>query len=301
MKNEKAPNTVKAYRSAWRRFETWCAEYGRGALPATPETVRYFAGWCLREKPEKKLRLNSVRINLAAIKFKHRQAKLSLPFDDELRTMMRSATRRSREKSCKKDALTIPLLKRMLASLARDSSVLARRDTAILTLGFASGWRRSEMAGLCLEHLSLTKKALRIRLGVSKTDQEGMGREVWIPCADHEKLCPVRAMHAWLKVRGNWNGPLFCSVRKGATNVNRKAIDGEIIADVVKRCLSNIGEDPDRFGAHSMRAGLITTSSENDASLAAIKHRTGQKDTRNLMNYIRLHGASKLNPLKGVL
>jgi integrase len=302
MQNERAVNTVKAYSHCWQRFANWCSEYDRDPLPASAETVRYFVGWCLRERP-RRLRLNTVRINLAAIKHKHRQAKLPLPFNDELASLMRSAARKLKGvKSCKKEALTMPLLERMLAALDDQPAVLAARDRSILLFGIASGWRRSEMSGLHLSNLRLSPHEMKMRLGASKTDQEGVGREIRIPEGAH--LCPVQAMRTWLKVRGDWPGPLYCAIHAtsdGPFRIVRKGVRGDTIADVVKRALERVGEDPDRYGAHSMRAALVTIATENGANLAAIKHRTGHKSLRTLMGYIRLTEGSCLNPLKGVL
>jgi hypothetical protein len=35
----KAPATLKAYRSDWNDFTTWCWKHQRTALPANPQTV----------------------------------------------------------------------------------------------------------------------------------------------------------------------------------------------------------------------------------------------------------------------
>jgi integrase len=306
MQNDRAPNTVRAYKHSWQRFTKWCTEYNRAALPANAETVRYFAGWCLSERP-RKLRLNSVRINLSAIKFKHRQAHLPIPFDDALACLMRGAARKLKgDKGCKKEALTVALLERMLVELESAPGLIAARNRAIFLFGFASGWRRSEIAGLQREDLFLTSAELKMHLGASKTDQIGEGREIRIPCAARPFLCPIRALEAWLQVRGNWPGPLFCAIQptnwlKGEAVLKRKGIRGDSIAYAVQRSLAKIGEDPHLYGGHSLRAGFITTSSENGANLAAIQHRTGQKSLRTLMRYIRLKEGSRLDPLQGVL
>lgn len=306
MNNEKALNTVRAYAHCWQRFANWCAEYGRVDLPATAETVSYFVAWCLCERP-RKLRINTVRISLAAIKSKHRQAQLPIPFDDALASLMRSAARKLKgEKSCKKEALTVPLLERMLASLDGVPGLMATRNRAIFLFGFASGWRRSEIAGLQLADLSLSSGDLKMYLDSSKTDQEGEGRSIRIPRSAQAHLCPVRALEEWLPLRGDWPGSLFCAIQPtnwlaGQAVIKQRSITGGSIAYAVQSCLHKIGENPRLYGAHSMRSGLITTSSEAGANLAAIKHRTGHRSLRTLMEYVRLNEASRLNPLEGVL
>ena len=301
MQSERALNTVKAYAHCWLRFANWCAEYNRQPLPATAETVYYFVGWCLDQRRDRKLRLNTVRLNLAAIKHKHRECKFPIPIDDRVKHQMRSAPRRLKERRGGKEALTVPLLERMLAQITAETNEQGVRDKAVLLFGFASGWRRSELAGLDLSNVAaLSSKEITMRLGASKTDQEGEGREVKIPCGKRQSTCPVRALRAWLKIRGKWEGPLFCAVDPNHRIV-RRALTGEGIALIVQRSLQKIGEDSKLYGAHSMRSGLITTGAENGANLAALQHRTGHRSLAMLLKYIRLKGASRLDPLQGVL
>jgi hypothetical protein len=41
-KSAKAPSTLRAYRSDWLQFETWCRLHRLESLPASPETVALF-------------------------------------------------------------------------------------------------------------------------------------------------------------------------------------------------------------------------------------------------------------------
>ena len=50
------------------------------------------------------------------------------------------------------------------------------RDKALLLLGFAGGFRRSEFIGLNVEDLSIGDEGLIVRITKSKTDQTGRGR-----------------------------------------------------------------------------------------------------------------------------
>lgn len=38
----KAPSTLRAYRSDWRDFESWCHRYRLNSLPANPKTVALY-------------------------------------------------------------------------------------------------------------------------------------------------------------------------------------------------------------------------------------------------------------------
>lgn len=297
MQDDHSANTVRAYKHCWLRFRRWCEEYGCDMLPAKPEDVCCFVTWCLKVK---KLRIATVRLTLAAIKNKHYNAEVPAPIDDKVHRLLRNARKKVKQKSAAKSALSPELLSRMSQTLAGEHSPLAVRDRAILLVGFATSWRRSELAGLQMADVSLLEKEFELHLGVSKTDQEGEGRDLIIEAGQGAFTCPVEALRAWLKVRGEWHGPLFCRITPNH-NIFRKAVTGDTINTVLKRTLKKIGENPKPYGAHSLRAGMVTASIENGASIPSIKHRTGHRNLATLLRYDRLRGASRVNPLRTVL
>jgi integrase len=79
-------------------------------------------------------------------------------------------------------------LRRLIAELP--GTLAGRRDAALLLLGFAGGFRRSELVSLDIEDLRFTAEGLVVRLRRSKTDQEGEGREVGIPYGSTPATCP---------------------------------------------------------------------------------------------------------------
>jgi hypothetical protein len=83
----------------------------------------------------------------------------------------------------------------MVVALPR--TLLGTRDRALLFLGFAGAFRRSELVALRVEDLQSTDEDSKYACG-SKTDQEGQGLTVGIPGASRAALCPIRAMEAWL-------------------------------------------------------------------------------------------------------
>ena len=58
-----------------------------------------------------------------------------------------------------------------------DSGLIGLRDRALILLGFAGAFRRSELVGLDVEDCSFGKDGLIVTLRRSKTDQEGAGPE----------------------------------------------------------------------------------------------------------------------------
>jgi integrase len=150
------------------------------------------------------------------------------------------------------------------------------RDRAILLVGFASGWRRHEIASLCVADIGFVEEGVTLRLRRSKTDQEGRGRIVGIHFGEGLETCPVRALEAWMRVRGEAPGALFLRADpRGRITFHR--IRPHTVASIVKRALERIGVDPARYAAHSLRAGFVTAAAARGASELSIMQRTGQR------------------------
>lgn len=112
--------------------------------------------------------------------------------------------------------------------------------------------------------------------------------------------CPIRALKEWIATRGTWRGPLFVAC-DGWRRLTRERLDSDGVRRAVKRALERIGVDARSFGAHSLRAGMITASSEAGATETSIMQRTGHKRYETLRRYIRPVEAFRADPLKGVL
>jgi integrase len=87
------------------------------------------------------------------------------------------------------------------------------RDRALLLLGFAGAFRRSELVALDVADLEETEDGYRITIRRSKTDQEGIGTTIAIIRGNG--CCPVKAVKKWMEAAGISEGPIFRPVRKG--------------------------------------------------------------------------------------
>jgi hypothetical protein len=86
---------------------------------------------------------------------------------------------------------------KLLAMVAlRDCSLAAFRDRALLLLGFAGAFRRSELVALDVADIERTAQGLRITIRQSKTDQEGAGQTIAV--VRGSVVCPIDALKAWL-------------------------------------------------------------------------------------------------------
>ena len=294
-----APSTLRAYSSAWGIFKRWCYAADRESLPTTPETICDFAVWTL----EQGMRLQTMRLRLKAIAHYHRTANLPVPTrTDVVRRLLSAAARELKEEPGGKWPITVMQLKKiMLLDCTRPAQI---RNLIMLLVAFASGWRRSELVALDYSDVQFVLNVgMRLWQRQSKVDQEGRGRYVGIHYARDPEICPVRALERWIKMRGDWQGPLFTGVDRDGETLNRnrmgKRADQFYVA--IKRYMAAIGEDPRNYGAHSTRVGMVTAAFETGASTAAIKMRTGHKDTRTLEEYFRPVNAFNLNPMTEVL
>jgi site-specific recombinase XerD len=167
---EKAAATRRAYGSDFQIFEAWCQERGASALPATPEAVAAFLAY----SAETGSRPSTLGRRVAAIRYAHKLAGHAVPTDDErVKATMRGIRRTVRTAPRKKAPATADRIVAM--AIAADDSLKGLRDRALLLVGFAGAFRRSELVALDLADLEETELGFKIIIRHSKTDQEGAG------------------------------------------------------------------------------------------------------------------------------
>jgi integrase len=166
------------------------------------------------------------------------------------------------------------------------NELLAARDRALVLIGFAGAFRRSELVALDVEDVQVTGDGLVMMLRRSKTDQQGEGRKVGIPYGSTFDTCPVRAIKSWMDGSGITSGPLFRGVNRHGGLQDRRLTD-QSVALVVKRYAQAAGLDPANYAGHSLRAGLVTTAAIAGVSERAIMKQTGHKSTNMGRRYIR--------------
>jgi len=236
----------------------------------------------------------------AAIAEKHTAAGLRSPIDEDVRELLGGLRRKlgAAPKNAKA-ALSVAELRRMLKATPKDGK--GARDRALLLVGFASGLRRSELVCLRLADVRFERRGAIITLARSKTDQEGRGRAVGIHRGKRRETCPVLALQAWIRERGTWAGALFCAIREPGGEFRRVAMAAQSVANAVKDAARRAGLDASRFGAHSLRAGLVTAAGGAGVGTLAIMSRTGHKSEKVLRDYMRPSNALAVDPLAGLL
>lgn len=281
IEQSRASNTKRAYSSDWAHFSTWCEAHGLCPLPASNETVaRYIAAHADSH------RVSTLQRRLAAISSAHRAAGYApISTREEPLHSVWSGIRRAHGTAQQGKAPAIVDDIRAMVSVLPDT-IIGIRDRALLLVGFAGAFRRSELVGLDVEDVEFRREGLVIHLRRSKTDQEGQGREVGIPYGSNPATCPVRALEAWLEASGITTGPLFRPItRYGVVQASR--LSDKAVALVIKRCAERAGLDPSRYAGHSLRAGLATSAAMAGASERAIMQQTGHRSVTMVRRYIR--------------
>lgn len=335
MAGSRSDATIRAYASAWRRFETWCRTNTHVALPAHPVTVAAYlvdAADTLTSEGERAYAPATFSKWTAAISHVHRRNGHASPTDHETVRATLAGIRRSYAAAGDRPRKQMaPLLVSdivTMVTVARDSStgwasdVLERRDNALLLMGFAGAFRRSELVALkCADVTMHRLDGLYIRLRKSKTDQSGDGAIRALPFTLSHVSCPPCAALRWWEVvaaherggraaviralrtaspfdghvcRGSLpklpaQAPFFRSIAKNG-NLSSSALSGAAVHAAVRRRAGAAGYDEtvvSSLGGHSLRAGFVTQAFRNGADAHTIMRQTGHKTPGMLEVYAR--------------
>ena len=280
-RRSKASNTVRAYQSDWRDFEAWCTEHRRRPLPATPDTVALY----LTQMAEQGRKPSTITRRVSAISQAHQIAEYKSPTRSaKVRAVLRGIRRTMGTMPAAKTPVLIEDVRAMMANLP--DRLLGVRDRALLLVGFAGAFRRSELVSLNVRDLKFNNDGLTVTLRRSKTDQEASGRKVGLPYGSSPETCPVRSLRAWLEASGIEAGPVFRPINRHG-QIRPTRLSDRAVALIVKRAAEAAGKDPAEFAGHSLRSGLATAAAIGGASERAIMNQTGHRSTAMVRRYIR--------------
>jgi site-specific recombinase XerD len=277
-KAEKAPSTRKAYGTDFRIFKAWCEARGVAALPAAPETVAaYLAAQAGNSKA------STIGRRVAAIRYAHKLASMPLPTDAEgVKATMRGIRRTFGSARVRKAPAVAGKMLGMVATAP--DKLVGLRDRALLLLGFAGAFRRSELVALDVVDLEENETGLLVIIRSSKTDQEGQG--VTIAIARGDIACPVKALREWLDAAGIEAGAIFRPIDRGGT-VRASRLTCRSVANIVKAYAERAGFDASTFSGHSLRAGFLTSAAGKGASIFKMMDVSRHKSVDTLRGYVR--------------
>lgn len=281
----RAPATLRAYEGDWTDFAAFAQAHGFEALPADPAVVAlYLTEGADRLKPATLTR------RAAAISVRHDAAGFPSPTQDpRVRAILRGIRRTHGTAPAQATPAGIGEVRRMVAHLP--ATTAGTRDAAVLLLGFAGAFRRSELVALNWGDLSSRDEGLEVTIRRSKTDPEGRGRRVAIPFGTDTTTCPVRAVNRWREKLSDGNdgllrGPVFRGVSR-YDSVGPSRLSAAAVNLIIKRAATRAGLDATQYSGHSLRAGFATTAALNGASERQIANQTGHRSLETLRGYIR--------------
>jgi site-specific recombinase XerD len=154
---------------------------------------------------------------------------------------------------------------------AEDESPAGRRDAALFAVLYGGGLRRAEVCGLDLADFDAEDCSVTVRAGKGRRD-----RTVYLP----ESVC--QHLQAWIEVREDEPGPLFCPVRMtGEVPISR--LRGETLWYILKRRQRQaglVGITP-----HSFRRRYVSTLLEAGVDLLTVQDLVGHANAVTTARY----------------
>lgn len=254
-----APATRRAYARDWAAWETWAAEHNATACPAEPLAVATFLSDCA----DAGLAVATIARRAAAIAHVHTGRGLDAPTrqDGVRRTMagIRRTAARAGRRPRQATTLDVETIRAVVRELPED--LAGTRDRAVILVGYALGLRASDLVGLDVGDIAAGERGgLDVTIRWSKTDQDGAGATLALAAGSRAETCPVTALRVWIRESGIERGPLFRSVRAGATRtVGGGRLATSSITRLLQRAVGRVEGAP-RVSSHTLRRSFATSA-----------------------------------------
>ena len=273
-----AENTHRSYKADLAHFRT----HG-GTIPTMAiNLAEYLARFA------DTLAVATLQHRLIAIHRAHLEAGHTSPAMDSLvkRTMQgirrTKGTAQRRVKALVKDDII-----ELVLTAEKQKPMKAARDVALILVGFAGAFRRSELVSIRREDITVFDHGVEIHIRRTKTQQE-KGHTVFIPCAKSSR-CPVKALEKWLALSGIEQGPLFRPIIRHDRIASTKALTSQSVALVLKGTTRHAKseEAAKSVAGHSLRAGYCTEAASIGVATHVIMEQTGHRSSATLAKYTR--------------
>tara|TARA_B100001057_G_scaffold35937_1_gene32508 strand:+ start:1622 stop:2527 length:906 start_codon:yes stop_codon:yes gene_type:complete len=281
LKNSKANNTLRAYQSDFRDFSAFCSKNSFSSMPTQPKIIALYI-----TNLSKSSKFSTLKRRIASISVIH---KLKGHYLDTKHPIIMEnlhgikRTLGSRQKA--KKPILINDLKLIIKAIDEEKL----RDKALILIGFAGGFRRSELVNINYEDIEFVTEGVKILIKRSKTDQSGEGIIKAIPYFDNQEFCPVITLKKYMELgfKERSNDKIF-------------DISDKSVALIIKKYAKKAGLDDSRYAGHSLRSGFATTAAEFGAEERNIMAMTGHKTTQMVRRYIHEANLFKNNALNKI-
>ncbi|MCE4052501.1 site-specific integrase [Pseudomonas sp. Au-Pse12] len=288
-------NTRRSYRAAIEHFEV---QWG-GFLPATAESVaRYLAAYA------GELSINTLRLRLSALAQWHSSQGFADPTKAPVvRQVFKGirAVHPVQEKQAQ--PLQLQHLEQVVAWLEEEAAgaaaegrqgdlLRARRDRALILLGFWRGFRSDELCRLQVEHVqAVAGSGVNLYLPRSKSDRDNLGRTFHTPAL--QRLCPVQAYIEWINSAALVRGPVFRGIDRWG-HLSEQGLHANSVIALLRQALARAGIDAEHYTSHSLRRGFATWAHRSGWDLKSLMSYVGWKDMQSAMRYV------EANPFMGM-
>ena len=297
LKNSKANNTLRAYKSDFRDFGVFCAKHGFDSLPTEPKIVSLYLTYL-----SKNSKISTLRRRLVSISMIHRLKGHYLDTKHPIIIENLMGIKRVKGSIQKgKKPILINHLKSIINVIddQKIGEIKKIRDKTILLVGFGGGFRRTELISIDHEDLEFVPEGVKITIKRSKTDQFGEGMIKGLPYFTNEKYCPVINLKKWIELSNIKSGPIFRRFAKGSVLTKNRLTDQSVVL-IIKSYLNLAGIENKNYSGHSLRSGFATVAAESGADERSIMAMTGHKTTQMVRRYIREANIFKNNALNKI-
>ena len=285
LKNSKSENTLRAYRADFRDFSAFCNKNGLNSMPTEPKILSIYLTHLAASS-----KFSTLKRRIASISVIHKIKGHYLDTKHPIIMENLHGIKRVRGTNQKaKKPILINDLKMIINKIdqTKQSESKKIRDKAIILIGFAGGFRRSELVNIDFDDLDFVNEGVKIFIKRSKTDQSGEGMIKAIPYFENQSYCPVKKLKDWINLNHINSGKIF-------------QLSDKSIALIIKRYVLLSGLDPNKYGGHSLRSGFATSAAEFGAEERNIMAMTGHKTTQMVRRYIQEANLFKNNALNKI-
>ena len=298
LKNSKAVNTLRAYKSDFNDFSLFCIKNGFKSIPTEPKIVSLY----LTNLSTKEIKISTLKRRLVSIGVIHKLKGhyLDTKHPSIVENIM-GIKRRKGSVQIGKKPLLINNLKKIINVIdeQKKEEIKKLRDRSIILIGFSGGFRRNEIVSLDYEDLDFVQEGLKINIKRSKTDQFGEGSIKGLPYFDNLQYCPVVSIRKWIEISKISSGALFRRFARGS-KLSEKRLTDQTVALLIKEYLKLAGIESKNYSGHSLRSGFATSAAESGAEERSIMAMTGHKSTEMVRRYIKEANLFKNNPLNKI-
>ena len=284
LKSSKANNTLRAYKADFKDFALFCQQNGLNSMPSEPKIITLYLTHL-----SKSSKYSTLKRRLASISVIHRLNGHYLDTKHPVITENLLGIKRVKGTYQKaKKPILINELKLIVNAINKDKNQISRsKNKALLLIGFAGGFRRSELVAILLDDVEFVSEGVKIFVKRSKTDQSGEGMTKGIPYFSSPDYCPVISLKNWIQEGKINSGKIFDMSDKN-------------VALTIKKYAAIAGLDQNKYSGHSLRSGFATSTAELGAEERSIMAMTGHKTTQMVRRYIKEANLFKNNALNKI-